>query len=99
MYCLNPLGHSLQRVSLTTWLFGKIIIDIPGVFEILPVELDIEKETSFLVKVYCIPCPLGTFIDDFIILINELPTQHRILAAGDFNLDQMLSENVGKVDL
>ena len=41
---------------------------------------------------------LCSFIDDFILLISELPTQHRILIAGDFNLDQMLLENVAKVD-
>ena len=40
---------------------------------------------------------LGTFIDDFILLINGLPTQ-RILTVGDFNLDQVLPENVAKVD-
>ena len=44
------------------------------------------------------PCPLGTFIDDFILLINELLIQQRILIVGDFNLDQMLPENVAKVD-
>ena len=35
--------------------------------------------------------------DDFILLISELPTQHRILIVADFNLDQMLPENVAKV--
>ena len=30
--------------------------------------------------------PLGSFIDDFILLINELPKQHRMLIFGDFNL-------------
>ena len=45
-----------------------------------------------------IPGPLGTFIDDFIVLINEMPTQHRIFIVDDFNLDQMLLENVPKVD-
>ena len=44
------------------------------------------------------PGSLDTFIDNFILLINELPTQHRILTDGDFNLDQMLSANVAKVD-
>ena len=39
------------------------------------------------------------FTDDFLLLINELPTQHRILIFGDFNLDQMLPENVAKVGL
>ena len=44
------------------------------------------------------PGPLGSFIDDFISLINELPTQHRMLIADDFNLDQILPEHVPKVD-
>ena len=47
---------------------------------------------------YSVPCPLGTFIDDFILLINESLTLHRILIAGDFNLDQMFPEYVAKVD-
>ena len=44
------------------------------------------------------PGPLGSFIYDFILLINELPTQHKMLIVGDFNLDQMLHENIAKVD-
>ena len=75
-----------------------IITDIPSVLEVLPVILEIEQQTLLLVIVYCIPGPLGTFIDDFILLINELPTQHKVLLVGDFNLDQMLPENVTKVD-
>ena len=43
-------------------------------------------------------CPLATFIDDLMILINELPTQHKILVAGNFNLGQMLPDNVAKFD-
>ena len=39
-----------------------------------------------------------TLIDDFILLINELSTQHRILIVGDFNLNQMLPENITKTD-
>ena len=34
----------------------------------------------------------------FILLINELPAQHRILIVGDFNLDQVFHENAAKVD-
>ena len=41
--------------------------------------------------------PGGSFIVDFILLINELPTQCRILGVGDFNVDQILSEHVTKV--
>ena len=42
-----------------------------------------------LVIVYCVPGPLGSFIDDFILLINELLTQLRVLIVGDSSLDQM----------
>ena len=75
-----------------------IIIDVPSVLEVLPVVLEIEKETLLLVIVYHILGPLGTFIDDFILLINELAMHHMILIVGDFNLDQMLPENVARVD-
>ena len=44
------------------------------------------------------PCPLGFFISGFILLINELSIQHRILIIGDFNLGQMLPEYIAKVD-
>ena len=65
--------------------------------EVFSVVLEIEKE-NLLVIVYRIPVPLGTFIDDIILLISELPTQQRIWIVGDFNLDQILSQNVAKVD-
>ena len=42
------------------------------------------------------PGHLGSFVGDFISLINELPTQHRMLIVGDFNLDQILLEHVAK---
>ena len=60
--------------SLMTWLFGMIIIDIPSVLEVLPVVVEIEKETLLLAIMYCIPGPFGAFVDDFILLISELPT-------------------------
>ena len=44
------------------------------------------------------PGPLNSFIDEFVLLINELALQHRMLIVGDFNLDQMLPEHVLKVD-
>ena len=31
-------------------------------------------------------------------MINELPTQHKMLIVGDFNIDQILPEHVVKVD-
>ena len=47
---------------------------------------------------YRMPCPLCFFLSGFILLINELPIQHRILIIGDFNLGQMLPEYIVKVD-
>ena len=44
------------------------------------------------------PGPLVVIIDYFILLINEMQAQHRILIVAHFNLDQMLLENVAKVD-
>ena len=73
-----------------------IAIDVLSVSEVLPFVLEIEKETLLLV--HCIPGPLHTFINEFLLLINELPTQHRILIVGDFSLNQMLPENIAKVD-
>ena len=83
------------------WNGYKSIIDIPRVLEVFPVALEIEKDTLLLIILCCIPGPLftlGTFIGDFILLISELPTQHKILIIDDLNLDQMLPENVAKND-
>ena len=74
------------------------VIEITSVLELWPIVPEIEKETVSLVIVYRMPSLLGYFIDDFISVINELPTRHRILIVGDFNLDQMLPEHVAKVN-
>ena len=44
------------------------------------------------------PVPLVSFIDDFILLISEVPTKHMILIVGNFNLDQLLPEHVAKLN-
>ena len=74
------------------------VIEIPSVLEVLPIVLKMEKETILLIIVYCMPGSLGSFIDDFISLINELTRQHRMLIVGDFDLDQMLPDYFAKVD-
>ena len=56
------------------------------------------QETILLVVVYCMPGPLGTFVDESIPTINELPTLHRALVVGDFNLDQMFPVNVVNIE-
>ena len=40
------------------------------------------------------PGPLGCFTDDLLLLINELPAQHRNSIVGDFNLNQMLPGHI-----
>ena len=75
-----------------------IIIDIPSVLEVLLVVLEIQKEVLLLVKVCQMLGLVSTFIDDFILLITEQPTQFTMLINGDFNLDQMLPENAVKAD-
>ena len=47
------------------------VIDIPSVLEVLLIVLKIEKETFLLVILYHIRGPFGSFIDGFILLINE----------------------------
>ena len=69
------LCYNVSKVNIET-------IEIASVLEVLPVVLEIEKETILSIVVYCMPGPLGSFIDDLILLINELPTQHRMLIVG-----------------
>ena len=75
------------------------VIDSSIVLEVLPIVQEIEMENILLVIVYRMPDLLDFFIDDFILFINEMATQHRILIAVDFNLDQMLPKHVTEVDL
>ena len=74
------------------------VIEIPSCLEVLPIVLEIEKETILLVIVYCVHGLLGSFTDDFISLINELPTQHRMVIVGCFNFDIILPDHATKVD-
>ena len=73
------------------------VTEVPSVLEGLPVVLEVEKGT-LLVIVYSMPGPLGSFINDLVLLINELRTQHRMLIDGDFHLDQILREHVVRFD-
>ena len=52
-----------------------------SIIEILPMAPELHKE-----NVWCI-WSCGSFIDNFILLMNELPIQHRILIVNDFNFD------------
>ena len=60
--------------------------------------LDVNGLRILLVLLYRAPGPAGTFVDDLIVLIetilNDIHPVDRILLIGDFNLDQMLDENI-----
>ena len=71
------------------------VTEKPSVLEVLPIVLQIEQETGNYVLY---DGPLGSFIDDYILLINEVPTQRKMLIVGDFNIDQILPEHFVKVD-
>ena len=66
--------------------------------EILPVVIEIENEHVLLVLVYRPPGAVGSFINNLIDELTQLPTAYRILIVGDFNLDQMLRENIEKIN-
>ena len=99
------IGKTSIRIHNMAWLCYSVskvniieVIEIPSFLEVLPIVLEIEKETILLVIVYHMPVALGSSIDNFILLINELPTQHRMFTVGHFNRDQMLPEHVVKVE-
>ena len=71
------------------------VIEIPSIIKILPIVLETNKESFLMITVYC--APAGSFIDNFILLTNELPIKPRILIMSNFNLDQMLADNVAKI--
>ena len=65
--------------------------------KVLPDVLKTEKKTLLLGIVYRMPGSLCNFIDEFILLIKERPAHQRTLIVFDFNLYQMMPENVAKV--
>ena len=58
------LCYKISKVSIIE------VIGIPSVLVVLPIVLEIEKMTFLLVIVYRMLGSLGSFIDDFILLIN-----------------------------
>ena len=66
--------------------------------------MEMENETVFLVLVYRPPGLIGTFVYDLIQEISMLSMdllsygEYRTLIVGDFNLDQMLNENVSEFE-
>ena len=67
--------------------------------EALTLVLDIQGEQTLLILLYHAPSTIHSFITDSIELIENVRSTvnaTRILLLGNFNLDQMLLENVNK---
>ena len=60
---IRLLDFSECSVSLTTWVFGMIVVGIFSVSEVLLFVLEIEKE--ILLLLYRIPGPLGILLMTF----------------------------------
>ena len=75
----------------------EIIQEFPpiDVLQLFPVVVKVENEHILLILVYRPPGPIGNFIQELIHQLGMLPTyKYRTMVVGDFNLDQLLSENV-----
>lgn len=77
----------------------------PGELQVLPVLLKIDDELVFLVLLYRPPRPMqqnDTFVYELIQILSMLPLdeygEYRTLIVGDFNMDQMVDENIRKFD-
>ena len=71
---------------------------MPIVLNILPIALEIEKETLLFAIVYQMPVSLGSFIDDFFYWLMNCQHNKGCWYVGDFNLHQTLSEHVVKAN-
>ena len=66
-----------------------------GLLQVLPVAMKIEDELVLLVLVYRPPGARGTFVYELTQLLTMLDIhRYRTIVLGDFNLDQMLPENI-----
>ena len=98
----NPMQHGLAICYKEESV--KIIqeIQLPTVLEVLALLIDVNEECILLLLLYRVPGAVGSFVDDLIALLenilNDIPSVDRILLVGDFNLDQMLDENVRKTN-
>ncbi len=90
-------GHGLAICYNTNKVKIIQVFETNSTLEILPVLMDICNETVLVVLLYRPPGPIGTFIMDLMTQVSILPTQYRILILGDFNLDQLLDQNVGRI--
>ena len=94
----NPLQHGLAVCYKEEGVQIIEEIQLQTVMEVLALLLDLNGGHILLVLLYRAPGPAGTFVDDLIVLIetilNDIHPVDRILLIGDFNLDQMLDENI-----
>ena len=89
----KPTEHGLAICYNTRHV--KVIkeFDVVSQLEMLPVLLEVDKEQVLLILVYRTG-PVRNFVAEFAEELLLLPTNKRTIILGDFNMDQMLSNNV-----
>ena len=97
----DPSGHGLAICYNTSKVrIIKKNYNYIGVLEILPVLLEVNNQLIFLIVLYRRPGPIGNFVFTLINAIDSLTKENlqygkcRMIVIGDFNWDQMISENV-----
>ena len=72
--------------------------NLPTVIQALPVSMEICGEKILLVLVYLLPRhQVSTFINGMISIFRKAWKDEWIILLGEFNMDQMLQENVNRL--
>ena len=73
------------------------VFQVPTVLEILPVLIEFSDEMILLCLIYCPPRQqISNFVEGLISLLTDIWTGERIILLGDFNMDQLLQENINR---
>ena len=82
----NTTGHGLAMCYKVSDVNILKLFEISTVLEMLPVLLEVQNNHILLILIYRKPGLLGSFIDDLIQSVSELPIENHIMIVGDINL-------------
>ena len=74
------------------------LFEISTVWEMLPVLLEVQNIHILLILIYRKRGLLGSFIDDLIQSVSDLPIDNHIIIVGDLNLDHLSTANISKLE-
>ena len=89
----KPTAHGIAFCYNTENVKVILEYEVLSATEMLPLLIQVRNENILLIIVYRTG-PIGNFINDLMDDLSYLPTKYRTFIVGDFNLDQMLEENV-----